>query len=161
MLNALLPLGNGFALTGEEQLVVGGGIGCPPLLGVCKELNAMGVRPKIVLGFLTKEDVILEKEFSELGDLTVTTDDGSYGEKGLVTDTITAQEFDGLPYATCGPLLMEKALTKVMKSHGLVSLEARLGCGFGACMGCSIETKGGPKRICKDGPVFESEELLW
>ena len=160
-LDVLMPLGNGFELTGEEQLVVGGGIGVPPLLGVCKELNAMGVRPKIVLGFLTKEDVILEKEFSELGDLTVATDDGSYGAKGLVTDIIKKEGFADLPYIACGPLPMEKALVKTMKSQGKLSLEARMGCGFGACMGCSIETKNGPKRICKDGPVFESEELLW
>ena len=161
MLNALLPLGNGFALTGEERLVVGGGIGVPPLLGVCKALNALGVTPKIVLGFLSKDDIILEDEFKELGDLTVTTDDGSYGTKGLVTDIIKKEGLSDLRYATCGPLPMEKALHREMKADGLVSLEARMGCGFGACMGCSIETNNGPKRICKDGPVFESEELLW
>ena len=156
-----MPLGNGFQLTGKEELVVGGGIGCPPLLGVCKELNALGVRPKIVLGFLTKDDVILEKEFSELGDLTIATDDGTYGDKGLVTDIVKNKGFAYLRFAICGPLPMEKALKNVMKSSGLVSVEARMGCGYGACMGCSIETKSGPKRICKDGPVFESEELLW
>lgn len=160
-LSALMPLGNGFALTGEEQLVVGGGIGCPPLLGVCKALNAKGIRPKIVLGFLSKSDVILENEFAQRGDLTVATDDGSYGEKGLVTDVIKNENFANLRFAACGPLPMEKALKSLMKAEGLISLEARMGCGFGACMGCSIETKNGPKRICKDGPVFESEELLW
>ena len=157
----MLPLGNGFALTGKEELVVGGGIGCPPLLGVCKELNKLGVKPKIILGFLTKDDVILEKEFSELGDLMVATDDGSYGTKGLVTDIVKKEGFANLRFVACGPLPMEKALINTMEATGKLSLEARMGCGFGACMGCSIETKNGPKRICKDGPVFESEELLW
>ena len=156
-----MPLGNGFALTGEEQLVVGGGIGVPPLLGVCKALNDLGVRPKIVLGFQSKDAVILENEFSKLGDLTVTTDDGSYGIKGLVTDVIKKEDLTGLRYIACGALLMEKALVKTMKAPGKLSLEARMGFGFGACMGCSIETKNGPKRVCKEGPVFESEELLW
>ena len=133
----------------------------PPLLGVCKALNSMGVKPKIVLGFLSKDEVILENEFKELGNLTVATDDGSYGAKGLVTDIIKEEGLTELRYAACGPLPMEKALHREMKADGLISLEARMGCGFGACMGCSIETKGGPKRICKDGPVFESEELLW
>lgn len=160
-LKALIALGNGFALSGQEQLVVGGGIGVPPLLGVCKALNSKGIQPKIVLGFLTKEDVILEKEFSELGDLTVATDDGSYGTKGLVTDIIINEDLAGLQYVACGPLPMEKALKRLMNATGKLSLEARLGCGHGACMGCSIETKNGPKRICKEGPVFESEELLW
>lgn len=157
----MLPLGNGFALTGEEQLVVGGGIGVPPLLGVCKELNKLGVKPKIVLGFLSKDEVVLEKEFSKHGELQVATDDGSYGAKGLVTDIVKKEGFANLRFVACGPLPMEKALFREMKSCGLISLEARMGCGFGACMGCSIETKNGPKRICKDGPVFESEELLW
>lgn len=161
VLQALLPLGNGFALTGKEQLVVGGGIGVPPLLGVCKELNKLGVRPNIILGFLSKEDVILEKEFSELGNLIIATDDGSYGARGLVTDIITKENLANQRFAACGPLPMEKALVKTMQATGKLSLEARMGCGFGACMGCSIETKNGPKRICKDGPVFESEELLW
>lgn len=133
----------------------------PPLLGVCKALNAQGIRPKIVLGFLSKDEVILEDEFKELGELFITTDDGSYGTKGLVTDIVKKEGLEVFPYACCGPLPMERALHKEMKSNGLISLEARMGCGFGACMGCSIETKNGPKRICKDGPVFRSEELLW
>ena len=160
-LDVLMPLGNGFELTGEEQLVVGGGIGCPPLLGACKKLNELGVRPKIVLGALNKDEVILEEEFQNFGDVFITTDDGSYGTKGLVTDIIKKEGFEELNYIACGPLPMEKALVKTIKAPGKLSLEARMGCGFGACMGCSIETKNGPKRICKDGPVFESEELLW
>lgn len=160
-LDALMPLGNGFELTGEEQLVVGGGIGCPPLLGACRKLYELGVRPKIVLGALSKDEVILEDEFKEYGDVYISTDDGSYGEPGLVTDIIKKESFTNLPYIACGPLPMEKAIVKTMKSQGKLSLEAHMGCGFGSCMGCSIETKGGPKRICKDGPVFESEELLW
>ena len=160
-LDVLMPLGNGFDLSGKEQLVVGGGIGCPPLLGACRKLNEIGVRPKIVLGALSKDEVILEDEFKNFGEVFVTTDDGSYGTKGLVTDIIKQNKLEDLNYIACGPLPMEKALVKTMKAPGKLSLEARMGCGFGACMGCSIETKNGPKRICKDGPVFESEELLW
>ena len=160
VINALLPLGNGFNIENLE-LLVGGGIGVPPLLGVAKTLNKIGVRPKIVLGFLTKEEVILEDEFKQYGDVYISTDDGSYGDKGLVTDTIIKNGLANQRFATCGPLPMEKALVNTMNVEGLVSLEARMGCGFGACMGCSIKTKNGNKRICKDGPVFNSEELLW
>lgn len=131
------------------------------MLGVCRSLNELGVRPKIVLGFLSKDEVILEDEFKNFGEVFITTDDGSYGDKGLVTDIILKEGWANLRFASCGPLPMEKALVKTMQATGKLSLEARMGCGFGACMGCSIETKNGPKRICKDGPVFESEELLW
>lgn len=159
-INVLMPLGHGFNLFGQK-LVVGGGIGCPPLFSVCKALNAQRIRPKIILGFKTKDEVILEDDFKNFGDVIIATDDGSYGTKGLVTDIIKSEGLEKLPYVACGPLPMEKALFATMESRGLISLETRMGCGFGACMGCSIETKEGPKRICKDGPVFGSEDLLW
>lgn len=156
-----MPLGNGFPINENIELLIGGGIGVPPLLGMAKKLNEQGIRPKIVLGFLNKNNIILEDEFSQFGDLYICTDDGSYGFCGLVTDKIKELGLEDYKYAACGPLPMEKALAKTMNSSGFVSLEARMGCGFGACMGCSIKTKTGNKRVCKEGPVFNSEDLLW
>lgn len=160
-LSVLLPLGNGFDTNQDIKLIVGGGIGVPPLLGLAKEINKNGIKPKIVLGFLTKEEIILENEFKKYGEVYICTDDGTYGQKGLVTDYINTINGNDLPFATCGPLPMEKAIFNVMNAPGLISLEARMGCGFGACMGCSIETKSGNKRVCKEGPVFKSEDLVW
>lgn len=161
ILDVLMPLGNGFDLDKNFQLVIGGGVGIPPLVGVCKKLNSEGIKPNIILGFQSKKDIFYLEKFNALGNVFVCTDDGSYGEHGLVTNIMSNENLCNIPYVTCGPLPMEKAINNLSDSYGLISLEARMGCGFGACMGCSIETKSGPKRICKDGPVFKNEDLLW
>ncbi len=160
----LLPaLGNGFdtALLGDEPLLAGGGVGLPPLLGLARRLLAEGKRPRLLAGFNTASEVFLLDRFEALGlPVTLTTADGSAGIRGLVTDALSGLRFDSL--AACGPLPMLKALhTAVKDVPALYSLEERMGCGFGACMGCSLETKHGPKRICKEGPVFTGEELMW
>ncbi len=145
----------------DEVLLAGGGVGVPPMYGLAKKLIAQGKKVVVLLGFNTAKEVFYDKESEALGcQISVYTMDGSYGEKGLVTDGISANHYENLQYCACGPLPMLKALTKCLK-RGYLSLEARMGCGFGACMGCSIETKNGTKRVCKEGPVFESEELLW
>ena len=153
------PLGNGYII--EEKFympyVVGGGIGIPPLLYLTKKLVEEGNNPKIILGFNDSSEVFYEEEFKKLcDDVTVITLNGTYGKKGLVTDVFENAEY----MYSCGPLPMLKALSnKCIK--GQFSLEARMGCGFGACMGCSIETTNGPKRVCKEGPVFSKEEIIW
>ena len=162
-LDVLSGLGNGFdpALSGEKPLLVGGGVGIPPLYLLCRRLAQRGVQPAVILGFNTREEVFLETEFRALGaSVTVLTADGSYGKKGLVTDGIRASS--GYTYLyTCGPEAMLKAVYQVCDSSGQFSFEERMGCGFGACMGCTCKTKYGNKRICKDGPVLTKEEILW
>ena len=162
-LDVLSGLGNGFdpALSGEKPLLVGGGVGIPPLYLLCRRLAQRGVQPAVILGFNTREEVFLEAEFRALGaSVTVLTADGSYGKKGLVTDGIRASS--GYTYLyTCGPEAMLKAVYQVCDSSGQFSFEERMGCGFGACMGCTCKTKYGNKRICKDGPVLTKEEILW
>ena len=162
-LDVLSGLGNGFdpALSGEKPLLVGGGVGIPPLYLLCRRLVQRGVQPAVILGFTTREEVFLETEFRALGaSVTVLTADGSYGKKGLVTDGIRASS--GYTYLyTCGPEAMLKAVYQVCDSSGQFSFEERMGCGFGACMGCTCKTKYGNKRICKDGPVLTKEEILW
>ena len=162
-LDVLSGLGNGFdpALSGEKPLLVGGGVGIPPLYLLCRRLAQRGVQPAVILGFNTREEVFLESEFRALGaSVTVLTADGSYGKKGLVTDGIRASS--GYTYLyTCGPEAMLKAVYQVCDSSGQFSFEERMGCGFGACMGCTCKTKYGNKRICKDGPVLTKEEILW
>ena len=162
-LDVLSGLGNGFdpALSGEKPLLVGGGVGIPPLYLLCRRLVQRGVQPAVILGFNTREEVFLETEFRALGaSVTVLTADGSYGKKGLVTDGIRASS--GYTYLyTCGPEAMLKAVYQVCASSGQFSFEERMGCGFGACMGCTCQTKYGNKRICKDGPVLTKEEILW
>ena len=162
-LDVLSGLGNGFdpALSGEKPLLVGGGVGIPPLYLLCRRLVQRGVQPAVILGFNTREEVFLETEFRALGaSVTVLTADGSYGKKGLVTDGIRASS--GYTYLyTCGPEAMLKAVYQVCDSSGQFSFEERMGCGFGACMGCTCKTKYGNKRICKDGPVLTKEEILW
>ena len=158
-LDLLTGLGNGYDLNderiGESPFVIGGGVGVPPMYLLTKHLIASGKMPKVVLGFNTKEEVFLEEEFKALGcDVWVTTVDGSYGVKGFVTDAIE----DGY-YFACGPEPMLRAIYKKMNGDGQMSFETRMGCGFGACMGCSIETKNGYKRLCKEGPVLKSEEV--
>ena len=163
VLDILTGLGNGFdpALSGEKPVLVGGGVGIPPLFNLCKKLIAKGAKPVVVLGFNTKDEVFLEDDFRALGaEVIALTADGSYGHKGLVTDGV--QMVEGYTYLyTCGPEAMLKAVYNVCKTSGQFSFEERMGCGFGACMGCTCKTKYGNKRICKDGPVLEKEEIVW
>ncbi|MBD5118755.1 MAG: dihydroorotate dehydrogenase electron transfer subunit [Clostridiales bacterium] len=160
-LDLLCGLGNGFDLSccGQRPLLVGGGLGVAPLYGLAKALLAEGRKPTAVLGFNSKDDIFYEEEFRTLGvDTVITTVDGSAGVKGFVTDALP-ERYD--VFCACGPLPMMKAVCAAAPTPGFVSLEERMGCGFGACMGCSCETKAGSKRICRDGPVFAKEELLW
>ncbi len=160
-LDILTCLGNGYNTEIEETtaLLIGGGVGVPPLYYLAKELLKKGKKVYAILGFNTKSEVFAENDFKALGvEVTVTTADGSYGKKGFVTDALP--EFDYFFY-TCGPEPMLKAVYKNAKGNGQFSFEERMGCGFGACMGCSHKTVKGYKRVCKDGPVFEKEEILW
>ena len=161
-LDLLLSLGNGFdtSKSGQNPLIIGGGVGVPPLYALCKRLIAEGKKPSVILGFNTKTEIFYEDEFKNLGaDVTVCTADGSYGVKGFVTDAMKDLEYDY--FYTCGPSPMFKAIESVAKTSGQYSFEERMGCGFGACMGCTCKTKYGNKRICKDGPVLEREEIVW
>lgn len=160
VLDVLVGLGNGFALKDCKPLLVGGGIGIAPLYALAKAFNKQGIRPQLVYGARSKNDIVLVEEFKELCDLYIATDDGTLGFKGNVIDCIKANNLDFDYYYSCGPFKMLEFLSKAYP-NGCVSLEARMGCGFGACMGCSIETTNGPKRVCKEGPVFESNEVLF
>jgi dihydroorotate dehydrogenase electron transfer subunit len=162
-LDVLSGLGNGFdaAKRGDRPLLVGGGVGIPPLYGLAKRLVAAGRRPAAVLGFNRASDVFSVDEFSALGvPVTVTTADGSVGVRGFVTDGMAGRD-DCTYLYTCGPEPMLRAVYDACKTAGQFSFEERMGCGFGACMGCSCETKYGAKRICRDGPVLEKEEIVW
>ena len=161
-LDVLTGLGNGYdtLLSGETPLLVGGGVGVPPLYLLCKKLVAEGKKPSVVLGFNNVEDVFYEDEFKKLGvTVKVATADGTYGIKGFVTDAMSDIEYSY--FYTCGPEPMLKALFKVTTTEGQLSFEERMGCGFGACMGCSCKTVTGYKRICKEGPVLKKGEILW
>ena len=158
-LDVLTVLGNGYDLTkaGDEPLLVGGGVGVPPMYMLARQLRELGKNVRVILGFNTKDEVFYEEEFRALGcDVTVTTVDGSHGVKGFVTNALDGQQSY---YYTCGPLPMIKALLQAAGTNGEVSMEERMGCGFGACMGCTIQTTQGPKRVCKEGPVFPAEIL--
>ena len=161
-LDLLTGLGNGYDLSkaGDRPLLIGGGAGVPPLYALAKALVAQGKRPQVVLGFNTRAEAFLEEEFQALGAaVTVATADGSYGVRGFVTD---AMPRDGYSYIyTCGPEPMLRAVYGKAVTSGQFSFEERMGCGFGACMGCTCETKYGYKRICREGPVLEKEEILW
>ena len=160
-IDALCGLGNGFdvAACGERTLVIGGGIGVPPMYGLAKRLLAAGKTPVAILGFNTAAERFYEAEFRALGvETIVATADGSYGVRGFVTVALP-ERYDG--FWACGPLPMLRALCRASDKPGFLSLEARMGCGFGACMGCTIETTAGAKRVCREGPVFRKEELLW
>lgn len=164
ILNILIPLGNGYNTerAGERPLLVGGGAGISPMYCLCKTLLMQGKRPTTVLGFNTAEEVFYEEKFRNLGiDLILTTADGRRGAKGFVTDVIADSECTS--FFTCGPEGMLQAVDKKMAQGipGWFSFEERMGCGFGACMGCSCETKYGSKRICRDGPVLERREIIW
>lgn len=165
-LNALSSLGNGFALAkaGARPLLIGGGVGVPPLYGLCKKLVEHGTQPTVILGFNTEREVFYKDEFEQLGaEILVVTADGSMGQAGFVTDAMQALREPATFFYTCGPEPMLKALDRALPAdlQGQMSIEERMGCGFGACMGCSCETKYGAKRICKDGPVLERSEILW
>ena len=158
-LDLLTGLGRGFDLSraGDRPLLIGGGLGFTPLYFLARSLP---VRPQVLLGFGTAADVVFADRFHDLGvELTLCTADGSLGETGLVTDLLS--RFDYTYFYACGPTAMAEALCRGAEGSGELSLEARMGCGFGACMGCSIETAEGPRRVCKDGPVFRKEELVW
>ncbi len=159
-LDILTGLGNGYDITkSSKPLLIGGGVGVPPLFMLAKKLLDAGQKPTVILGFNTKEEIFFEDEFKSIGcDVSVTTVDGSYGIKGFVTDAFP-DEYDY--FYTCGPMPMFKAIENKAKTSGQYSFEERMGCGFGACMGCSCKTKYGSKRICKDGPVLEREEIIW
>lgn len=161
VLDVLTGLGNGYDISkSTKPLLIGGGVGVPPMYNLAKALIANGQKPTVVLGFNTKDEVFYEDEFNSLGCTTfVTTVDGSYGIKGFVTDAMTDVDYDY--FYTCGPLPMFKAVYNATKTSGQFSFEERMGCGFGACMGCSCKTKYGNKRICKDGPVLVKEEIIW
>jgi dihydroorotate dehydrogenase electron transfer subunit len=160
-LDVLTGLGNGYDLTkaGNAPLLLGGGVGIPPLYLLAKRLREEGKPVTAVLGFNTVSEVFTEAEFKTLGcNVTVTTADGSYGVKGFVTDALP-EEYSY--FYTCGPEAMLRAVYKATRTSGQFSFEERMGCGFGACMGCSCKTITGYKRICREGPVLEKEEILW
>jgi dihydroorotate dehydrogenase electron transfer subunit len=161
-LDILTGLGNGYDLTlsGESPVLLGGGVGVPPMYNLAKKLLAEGKKVSVILGFNTKSEIFYEEEFKALGcEVTVTTVDGSYGVKGFVTTALETMDYSY--FYTCGPEPMLKAVHKASKTSGQMSFEERMGCGFGACMGCSCKTLTGYKRICKEGPVMQKEEIVW
>ena len=161
-LDILTGLGNGYDLSvaGDSPLLIGGGVGVPPMYLLAKKLIAEGRSVSVILGFNTKSEIFCEEDFKALGcNVAVTTVDGSYGIKGFVTDAMKDIEYSY--FYTCGPEPMLKAIYNASKTSGQFSFEERMGCGFGACMGCSCKTLYGNKRICKDGPVLVKEEIIW
>ncbi len=160
-LDVLVGLGNGYdtSVSGDKPLLIGGGVGVPPLYMLAKKLISEGKSVRVILGFNTEKEVFCEKDFKDLGtEVAVTTVDGSYGVKGFVTN---AMDVPYTHFYTCGPEPMLKAVYKASTTSGQMSFEERMGCGFGACMGCSCKTLTGYKRICKEGPVMRKEEILW
>jgi dihydroorotate dehydrogenase electron transfer subunit len=163
-LEVLTGLGKGFDADAcrEEALLVGGGLGVPPLYLLAKELKARGKKVTAVLGFNKADEIILAQEFEAVCDrVAVSTVDGSVGVKGFVTDAIAALKPSYDFFYTCGPMVMMKVVCTTLEGRGEASLEERMGCGAGFCYGCSIQTINGPRRVCKDGPVFKKEELTW
>ena len=158
-LDILSGLGNGYDLekAPDDVLLIGGGVGVPPLIYLAKQLRAQGKHVRVVMGFNTRQEVFAEESFAALGcEVEVCTMDGSYGQQGVVTDRI---EKPAPYYYACGPMPMLRAIAKTVGTHGQMSMEERMGCGVGICVGCSIETKNGVKRVCKEGPVFNVDEL--
>lgn len=161
-LDILTGLGNGFnpELSGENPVLIGGGVGVPPLYKLAKELMSENKKVSVIMGFNTSEEIFYEDKFRNLGaDVYITTADGSCGTKGFVTDVLSDIDYSYI--YTCGPEPMLKAVYDISKTSGQFSFEERMGCGFGVCMGCSCKTKYGNKRICADGPVLEKEEIIW
>ncbi len=164
LIEALTDLGRGFdpSKCREKALLVSGGLGAAPLYPLLKELKAQGKQVNAIMGFNKASDMVLEGEYRTLCDsLTVTTLDGSAGMKGLVTDALAALKPEYDFFYTCGPVVMMKAVCGALPGSGQLSLEERMGCGSGFCYGCSVQTAGGPRRVCKDGPVFDKEDMLW
>lgn len=161
-LEILTGLGNGYdlSLLGEKPLLIGGGVGLPPMVGLCRKLIEQGKKPIVLAGFNTESEVFLRREIEAMGaTFVLATMDGSAGVKGLVTDAMADLDYDCI--CTCGPLPMLKAIHQRAAVPAWYSFEERMGCGFGACMGCTVKVKGGYKRICKDGPVLEHDEIIW
>ena len=161
-LDILTGLGNGYDLTvaGDKPVLLGGGVGVPPMYGCAKKLVEQGIKPAVILGFNTKDEVFYEDEFKALGcETIVTTVDGSHGVKGFAVAPLADMEYTY--FYTCGPEPMLKAVYNATTTSGQMSFEERMGCGFGACMGCSCKTLTGYKRICKEGPVMMKEEIKW
>jgi len=163
-LQILTGLGNGYdtAACKSHALLIGGGVGTPPMYLLAKELLAQGKKVSLVLGFNTAKEIFLDKEMQELGiKPVISTVDGSFGVKGFVTDAIREKGIQADYFYACGPKPMLKALCDSLEISGELSLEERMGCGTGICYGCSCQTTKGPKRVCKDGPVFKKEEIIW
>ncbi len=161
-LDILSGLGNGYdtSKSGDCPVLIGGGVGVPPMYLLCKKLVSEGKKATVILGFNSEKEVFGVDEFKATGaEVYVTTVDGSVGTKGFVTDVL--KNLDYTYFYTCGPMPMFKAIESIAKTSGQYSFEERMGCGFGACMGCTCKTKYGNKRICKDGPVLEREEIVW
>ena len=161
-LDILTGLGNGYDISaaGDAPVLIGGGVGVPPMYRLAKDLTAMEKTVSVILGFNTGSEIFLREEFEALGcKVIVTTADGSVGLRGFVTDAL--KDMDYSYFYACGPEPMLKAVYKASKAPGQMSFEERMGCGFGACMGCSCKTLTGYKRICKDGPVMKKEEIQW
>ena len=161
-LDLLTGLGNGFDITrcGERPLLIGGGVGLPPMVGLCRCLMQAGKHPTVLAGFNTADEVFLREDVEKLGaPFVLATMDGSAGVKGLVTDALP--EIDFTDICACGPLPMLRAIDEQSRVPAQFSLEARMGCGFGACMGCTVPTVDGYKRVCKDGPILYKEEIVW
>lgn len=162
VLDVLAGLGNGYdtSVSGDAPLLIGGGVGVPPMYMLCKKLIAEGKKPTVILGFNRADEIFYEKEFEALGaKVIVSTVDGSYGVCGYVTDAMVGVDYSY--FYTCGPEPMLKAVYRATEGSGQFSFEERMGCGFGACMGCSCKTVTGYKRICKEGPVLCKEKILW
>ena len=159
-LDVLVNLGNGFDLTkAKKPLLIAGGIGIATMFALARKFNEMNIKPTILYGASSKRDLVMLEELSKFGDLICCSDDGSYGYKGNVVSYLKEHNVEFDTYYACGPQIMLKFLAEYSKD-GYVSLEARMGCGFGACMGCSIQTTNGPKRVCKEGPVFLASEVI-
>lgn len=160
-LSILLPLGNGFdtSISGNKPLLLGGGSGCGMIVSLAIHLKKEGKQPFVLLGFNTKEEVFFEDVLDKNNiPYEICVRDGSYGQKGFVTERMNR---DYSYFYTCGPEAMLKAVSLQSKTSGQLSLERRMGCGFGSCMGCSIMTANGPRRVCKEGPIFKKEEIVW
>ncbi|MBR5136494.1 MAG: dihydroorotate dehydrogenase electron transfer subunit [Clostridia bacterium] len=161
-LDVLTGLGNGYDLSrsGDKPVLIGGGVGVPPMYYLAKQLIKAGKEVTVILGFNNASEIFYAKEFEEIGaKVYVTTVDGSVGTKGFVIDVLKTLDYSF--FYTCGPMPMFRAIEAVATTDGQYSFEQRMGCGFGACMGCSMETKNGPKRVCKEGPVMDREEIIW
>ena len=160
-IDTLIGLGNGFDISkAKKPLLIGGGIGIAPLFGLCDAFNKKGIKPTLVYGARTIDDIVLVSELESKANVILCTDDGTLGFHGNVIECINNSNIDFDYYYACGPYKMLQFLS-LAYPNGCVSLEARMGCGFGACMGCSIETTKGAKRVCKEGPVFEANEVIF